>query len=243
MSEFFEDCWLTDVIYKVKGGKEATVYCCKAHPSTGVDFIAAKIYRPRMFRSMRNDAIYKEGRDMIDRAGKAIRDRRRNLAIRKKTRYGKRLDSVSWCLNEYKAMCMLHEPGGDVVKPLAHSTNAILMEYIGEPGRAAQILQRVRLERDEAELIFERLLMNVEKFLAHDRIHGDLSPYNVLYWMEDFKIIDFPQTVKASANNNAFFLLSRDIERICRYFTRYGIASNPEDLAQNLWDRFMRAEL
>ena len=50
---FFADGWLTDILYRVKGGKEATVYCCKAHPATGHDLIAAKVFRPRMFRAIR----------------------------------------------------------------------------------------------------------------------------------------------------------------------------------------------
>ena len=40
---FFEDQWLTDILYKVRVGKEATCYCCRAHPETGLDLIAAKV--------------------------------------------------------------------------------------------------------------------------------------------------------------------------------------------------------
>ena len=58
---FYEDGWLTDVLFRVQGGKEATVYCCRANPATGYDLIAAKVFRPRMFRAMRNYALYKEG--------------------------------------------------------------------------------------------------------------------------------------------------------------------------------------
>jgi RIO kinase 1 len=46
----------------VKGGKEATVYCCQADPATGYDLLAAKIYRHRQSRSMKNYASYHEGR-------------------------------------------------------------------------------------------------------------------------------------------------------------------------------------
>mgnify|MGYP000925870685 CR=1 FL=1 len=56
---------ITDVLHQVKGGKEATVYCCAAHPSTGVDLIAAKVYRPREFRQLRNDAQYRQGRRIL----------------------------------------------------------------------------------------------------------------------------------------------------------------------------------
>ena len=62
LGEFYAERWFTDVLYRVQGGKEATVYCCRAHPATGLDLIAAKVFRPRMFRAMKNDSLYKIGR-------------------------------------------------------------------------------------------------------------------------------------------------------------------------------------
>ena len=35
-------------------------------PATGLEFLAAKIYRPRMFRSLSNDALYRQGREQRD---------------------------------------------------------------------------------------------------------------------------------------------------------------------------------
>ena len=32
LATFFEDQWITDVLYKVRVGKEATCYCCRGHP-------------------------------------------------------------------------------------------------------------------------------------------------------------------------------------------------------------------
>src|SRR6266496_672663 len=34
---FYENSQIMDVVAQVKGGKEATVYCCAAHPTLGVD--------------------------------------------------------------------------------------------------------------------------------------------------------------------------------------------------------------
>ncbi|MCB0231717.1 MAG: hypothetical protein KDH90_21780, partial [Anaerolineae bacterium] len=45
---FYRDNVITEVVARVKGGKEANVYCCRAHPKTGMDLIAAKVYRPRI---------------------------------------------------------------------------------------------------------------------------------------------------------------------------------------------------
>src|SRR6185312_13707093 len=66
LTPFYEQQLITDVLHEAHSGKEATVYCCKAHPSTGVEYLAAKIYRPRMFRSLRNDAIYRFSRVQRD---------------------------------------------------------------------------------------------------------------------------------------------------------------------------------
>ena len=237
------DQWLTDVPYRVKGGKEATVYCCTAHPNTGLKLLAAKIYRPRMFRAMKNDAVYRDARSNLDADGKTIRDRRSWLAMKKHTRYGKQLTTASWIQHEYQTLRRLHEAGADVPRPLVQSGTALLMEYLGEPGYGAPTLHEVRLERDEARRVFTRLLRNVELFLACDCIHADLSAHNVLYWQGDFRVIDFPQAVDPATNPSAFSFLSRDVERLCQYFAKYGIEANAGRIAGDLWDRFTRAEL
>jgi len=243
MGGFHRDHLITDVLYRVKGGKEATVYCCKAHPSTGRGLIAAKVYRPRMFRAMRNDAIYREGRETLGADGKAILDRRSLLAIRKKTRYGRRLTAASWLQHEYDTMSAFHAAGADVVEPIAIGNNAVLMEYVGDEGFGAPVLHSVRLAPDESQGLFDRLMKNVELFLSCELIHADLSAHNVLYWRGDFRIIDFPQAVDAFNNPNAFMLLSRDIERLCQYFERYGIRANAAEIAAGLWTRFLHREL
>ncbi len=79
----FEDHWFDDILYRVKPGKEATVYCCQAGPSTGVEHLAAKVYRPRMFRAMRNDWVYKQGRTLRDPEGKLAYDSRSQRAVKR----------------------------------------------------------------------------------------------------------------------------------------------------------------
>ena len=80
----------------IKGGKEATVYLCAAHPTTGTDYLAAKVYRPRIFRNLKNDAVYQEGRRKLDSSGNEITDDGMLHAIRKKTQYGWELTHTSW---------------------------------------------------------------------------------------------------------------------------------------------------
>jgi RIO kinase 1 len=240
LEEFYNDQVITDVLWKVKGGKEANVYCCAAHPSTGFDLIAAKIYRPRMFRNLRNDARYRQGRDTRDEDGKVSHGRRENLAIQKNTRFGQELRQISWLEAEYQTLQTLHDAGADVPRPIKHASNVILMEYIGDRSTPARTLNHVRLLRGEARAMFDRLVENLAIMLNHHCIHADFSAYNILYWQDTFKIIDFPQAVDPRHNPDAAELFARDVERLCQYFNRYGISSRPAELTRQLWSRFER---
>lgn len=237
LGPFYEDEVITDVLRQVKGGKEATVYCCRANPAIGVELIAAKVYRPRMFRELRNDAVYRKGREVIGEEGKEVRGRREKLAMSKKTDFGQTLRHTTWLANEFQTLERLYRAGVDVPKPFASSDNAILMEYLGDENFPAPALSQVRLAPQKAQSLFERLMHNVALMLAHDRVHGDLSAYNVLYWNGHVKIIDLPQAINPYVNPEAFTLFGRDVERLCDYFARYGVASNPMQITRELWER------
>lgn len=242
--DFYRDNLITDVLARVKGGKEANVYCCRAHPATGLDLIAAKIYRPQAHRTMRNDAIYKEGRLMLDEQGKGIvRDARLKRAVAHKTDFGREVITFSWIEHEYDMLRTLHAAGADVPRPIAHVGNTILMEYCGELNRPAPTLNGVRLQAGQAQPMFERLLWHVELMLSRNRIHGDLSAYNLLYWQDKAVVIDFPQAVVALRNPHSLRLLQRDVERLCQYFARYGVEANAGELVNDLWSRFLSAGL
>ena len=204
LTGFYQDNVISDVLARVKGGKEANVYCCEAHPATGMDLIAAKIYRPLAHRTMRNDAVYREGRLMLDDQGKGVvHDERLKRAVAKKTDFGKEVMTFSWIEYEYDLLQTLHAAGADVPRPIGHVDSTILMEYFGEVNRPAPTLNGVTLRRDQAQPMFDRLLWHVELMLSHNRVHGDLSAYNVLYWEERAIVIDFPQAVAATSNPHA----------------------------------------
>jgi RIO kinase 1 len=232
---FFAEGMITEILYLVKSGKEATVYCCEAHPSTGMELIAAKIYRSRNQRNFKNDSIYLEGR--------VITKARLRRAIENKSRFGRQAGFGMWVNNEYETLTALARAGADIPHPIARTQSAILMEYFGDREAAAPSLGGSQLTREQAEAVFDNLLCNIELWLAHNYIHGDLSAYNVLYWQGQAKTIDFPQAVDARLNPNALSLLTRDVENICRYFTRYGLDYDGRRIAEQLWHRFRRAQL
>ena len=72
-------------------------------------------------------------------------------------------------------------------------------------------------------------------WLKNDLVHGDLSPYNLLFWEDRIVAIDFPQAVNARINSNARSLLARDLENVCGYFFRYGIRADAARIANALW--------
>lgn len=232
---FLYEGLITEVVREVKSGKEGTVYCCRASPSSGYDLLAAKVYRPRQHRTFHHDAVYGEGRF----TGK----RRETLAVQQHTRKGRVMQAAMWVNHEYETLRMLAEAGADVPRVLAGAESSILLEYLGDDEIAAPLLTHVQLPSHVVRPLFQRLIANIDLFLRHDIIHGDLSPYNVLYWQDRGVIIDFPQAVDARSNNNAFMLLLRDITNICAYFDRYGVKSDPTRMTEHLWGRYLRGQL
>jgi RIO kinase 1 len=237
---FYDEQLITDVLAQVKGGKEASVYRCAAHPTTGETLLAAKVYRPRMFRNLRNDKMYRDGRAILASDGRAVKktDHRIMRAVGKKTAFGVQVQHTSWLMYEYTTMERLHRAGAAVPRPYAAAENAILMTYYGDEGRAAPTLNEVRLPEAEAAALFQEVLRNIELLLQHGLIHGDLSAYNILYWQGRVVLIDFPQVSDISANGNSDFILRRDIERVCEYFARQGVRCNPAAITRDLWQRF-----
>src|SRR5205823_10098305 len=111
LGAFYDDHLITDVLRRVKGGKEATVYCCLGDTAAGADLLAGKVYHPRIFRSLKNDSLYRQGRAVLDDQGKGVRGRREGLAMRKKTSFGQELRHQSWLTSEFNTLTRLHEAG------------------------------------------------------------------------------------------------------------------------------------
>jgi len=240
LTPLYDQKLITDIVHEVSRGKEATVFCCAAHPNTGQEYLAAKIYRPRMFRSLRNDAIYRFSRVQRDEQGQAEHgNSRRGSAATRKTERGRAAQVASWIEYEYQTQRLLYAHGANVPRPFAQIGNAVLMEYIGAVGDPAPRLSDVMLAQEEAQPLFECILRNVELALSHGRIHGDLSAYNVLYWQGTVTLIDFAQAVDPYHNSDVFSLFARDIERTCQYFARYGVNRDAHELARRIWTYHM----
>lgn len=244
----FEEAWLldslneiagqqliSDVLRKVKAGKEASVYLCRSGASIDARLLAAKVYRPRTLRNLKNDAIYRTGRTDLGEDGSALFREADVNAIIKRTKYGEELRHTSWIAYEFTTLEKLYTAGADLPKPYAMLKNSILMEYIGDAGMPAPTLNSVTLDRDEARELFDRVILNLNLLLQNERIHGDLSAYNILYWDGGITLIDFPQVVSPESNPMAWTIFQRDVTRICQYFHAQGVKVNAQKLAADLW--------
>ncbi|MDA1192101.1 MAG: serine protein kinase RIO [Candidatus Poribacteria bacterium] len=233
LQEFAAEGLITEVIDTLKSGKEATCFLCASDPSlTGAERVVAKIYRPSRLIGGRNMSAYHEGL--------VILDQRTARAFKK---HGQKAIEGIWSNAEYDQLNRLYDAGVDCPEPIAATDDAILMQFIGEGDTPAPMLNDVRLTPDEAYPKFCQMMDNIERMMRYDAIHGDLSPYNVLYTEERLVIIDLPQCVDPRMNPNARQMLQRDIENVCRYWARFGVERRAFDLADRLWDRWWHGKL
>ena len=237
---FFDQELVTDILAQVKGGKEASVYRCAAHELTGKKLLAAKVYRPRQFRNLRNDKMYREGRNILKADGRSAKknDHRLMRALNKKSNFGVQVSHTSWLMHEFQTLYQLHKAGASVPEPIATSDNAILMDYVGDERRAAPTLNEIGLASGEAEALFHKVIHNITLMLERGWIHGDLSAYNILYWEGDITLIDFPQVADCAGNSQAHFILQRDVTRVCAYFAGQGVRCDAQSITRQLWQHY-----
>ena len=235
---FYEHRWISDVLRRVKGGKEASVYLCRSGAQVDAELVAAKVYRPRSLRNLKNDHAYREGRDNLDAEGKVVLDDGMQHAMAIRTDYGKNLLHQSWIAYEFTTMQALRAAGADVPIPYEMASNAILMGYIGDLNGCAPTLSEISLGRSEARELFKRVMSNVEILLAHERIHGDLSSYNILFWNGEITLIDLPQVISPKINRNAYYIFQRDVTRVCEYFNKQGLSVNARKISGELWAKY-----
>ena len=236
LDPFFSRGLITRVHATLTSGKEGTVYCCRAHPSTRRKFLAAKVYREHAASAHKWSQTYFEGRERVLKE-QVIR------AIHARTGFGREVAKSLWVSAEYESLCRLHAAGADTPEPLAAGERVILMEYVGNGAGPAPHLRGLRPTKAEARELYDQIMSNVGLMLRHHLVHGDLSPYNILVWKGRAWIIDLPQAVDARFNSAAFDLLKRDVTNVSRFFAQHGVGSDPNDVTRDLWERYQDARL
>ena len=227
-----EDGLVDDVICQLMSGKEATVYMVRS----GDDIVCAKVYKEANKRSFKKAAQYQEGRKG--------RNSRRSRAMEKGSKYGRAQQEEAWQNAEVDALNLLAEAGVRVPQAYGCYDGVLLMELItDDDGDVAPRLNDVSMSGEQAIEDFETVIVYVLRMLCVGIVHGDLSEFNVLVDAYGPVIIDLPQAVDASANNNAKAMLIRDVDNMTTYYGQFAPELLGRQYAQEMWALYEKSEL
>jgi len=227
-----EDGLVDEVIRQLMSGKEATVYVVRC----GEDIRCAKVYKEASKRSFRQSTDYTEGRK--------VKNSRRARAMEKGSSYGRKAQEEDWQNAEVDALYRLAAAGVRVPKPYNFHEGVLLMELVTDSeGNAAPRLNDLVLSPELAREYHRILIAQVVRMLCAGIIHGDLSEYNVLVDGTGPVIIDLPQAINASANNQACQLLLRDVENLANYFGQFAPELLTTDYGNEIWSLYQGSKL
>jgi len=227
-----QDGLVDEVIRQLMSGKEAKVYVVRC----GGEIRCAKVYKEAEQRSFRQSVDYTEGR--------RVKNSRRARAMEKGTKYGRKAQEEAWQSAEVDALQRLANAGVRVPRPYNFLEGVLLMELVtGSDGSAAPRLNDLALTPELARDYHRFLITQVVRMLCAGIVHGDLSEYNVLVGSDGPVIIDLPQAVDASSNNNAAKMLERDVDNLAAYFGKFAPELLDSDYGMEIWSLYQKGEL
>jgi len=133
----------------------------------------------------------------------------------------------NWCRREFKNLKIARDAGVSCPRPIAFNENVLVTEFIGKNGKLAPMLSDMKFKAEDAQLIYEFLLSQMEKIVKAGLVHTDFSAYNILFFDRPC-IIDFSQAVPLR-HSMAKEFLKRDIKNINFYFKKMGIEVKDEE--------------
>lgn len=232
LQPLIDDGVIDQVLRPLKSGKEASVYVVRS----GEDIRCAKVYKDMGQRSFQQRVQYQEGRK--------VRGSREARAMGKATKFGRKEAEAAWKNAEVDALYLLNDAGVRVPQPYGYFNGVLLMELVTDAeGYSAPRLGEVELEPETARAYHRFLMQQIARMLCVGLIHGDLSEYNVLVGPDGPVIIDLPQAVSAAGNNNARFMLRRDVGNITISLGRFAPELLDTHYAEEMWALFEQSEL
>jgi RIO kinase 1 len=219
-----EEGLVDEVISQLMSGKEATVYVVRC----GSEIRCAKVYKEANKRSFKKAVEYQEGRKS--------RNSRRARAMEKGTKFGRNQREAAWQNAEVDALYRLANAGVRVPKPYGCFDGVLLMELITDAeGNVAPRLNDVSMNAEQALADHAAVMQDVTRMLCTGVVHGDLSEFNVLVDATGPVIIDLPQAVDASGNNNAQAMLERDVNNMTAYYGQFAPELLESRYAKEIW--------
>ncbi len=186
--------------FPISTGKEADVFRGSTKDKTNV---AIKIYRIET-GNFRNMWEYIEG----DPRFIGIR-RNRNSMIN------------AWCKKEHRNLNDASNVGLRVPSVLGYINNVLVMEFIGENGKAAPMLKDTKPE-DPKKLIDEIIFFIKRLYDKAGLVHADMSAFNILMKNDIPYFIDMGQAVSIK-HPRATEFLKRDLYNIGKMAKKYSI--------------------
>ena len=225
------DGLITEYLGTLRPGKEAIIHCCRRPPGLATPFAILKQYKDIEQRSFRHDALYGLGTSHAD--ARTLR------ATTARSAYGLFAKQKLWARGEHHNLAELHALGLAVPCPLGWQDQTVLMDMLGNPEHPAQQLREVRLTTEQAVSAHDRLQQDILTMLTHDRVHGDLSAYNVLWHDGQPWIIDCPQVVDPRCYPASYDMLHRDARNLLGHFTRYGVHQDIPGWVDDIWHTWL----
>jgi RIO kinase 1 len=219
-----DDGLVDEVLRPLMSGKEADVYVVRC----GSDIRCAKVYKDAAKRSFKQAVKYREGR--------TVRNSRRARAMDKGSKYGRSQQEEVWQNAEVDALYRCANAGVRVPKPYGCFDGVLLMELVtDENGDVAPRLNDVAMSEEQALDDHAVMMHYIMCMLDAGLIHGDLSEFNVLVDEYGPVIIDLPQAVNASGNNNAQWMLARDVNNMTNYYSLFAPQLKGTQYAREIW--------
>ncbi|MGF1902391.1 PA4780 family RIO1-like protein kinase [Aliivibrio sifiae] len=227
-----EDGLIDEVLTQLMSGKEASVYIVRS----GDNIQCAKVYKEIEQRSFKQAVAYREGRK--------VKNSRRARAMEKGSKFGRDEQEKVWQNAEIDALYKLSEADVRVPTPYGCFDGVLLMELVtNDEGAVAPRLNDITLTKEQALRDHDLMIRYVTRMLCVGIVHGDLSEFNVLVDHLGPVIIDLPQAVDASANNNAKWMLERDVNNMTTYYGQYAPELLGTEYAKEMWALYEIGEL
>lgn len=197
--------------FPIATGKEGIVFRATTHDG---DFVAVKIYRMNN-STFNNIQKYIAGDVRFKGVGK---NHRRTIHL--------------WAQKEFRNLERMHTNDIIVPKPIFCVKNIIIMEFIGIDDSPAPHIRSVDIENPKE--LYQVLYENMKNiYQKAGLVHADFSEYNVLMTESGPMIIDVGQAVLIN-HPMAKEFLERDIKNLARYFKRFDIQVDEEDLMKDI---------
>jgi len=129
-----------------------------------------------------------------------------------------------WAQKEFRNLNTAFENGVRVPKPITVRRNVLVMEFMGEKGKAWPLLTESRVTKSD----YKKIIAMVKKLYKRAKlVHADLSEFNIFKGRE-LVIFDMGSSVDVRHPLSRQFL-TRDLTNVNRFFSKNKIQTVPLD--------------